>query len=77
MVGVDDIYIDSIFNGVRADYDGGFSELEEMNGMIAACRGDLGTGCPVNPNIGPNYTLQQCIADCSACSTAIVAEVYR
>lgn len=76
-VGFDDVYTDFVFDVVLADQEAGYSEVEEINSAIAGCRGDFGDGYSTNPYVGPDYTVQQCILDCSACLTAVISEVYR
>lgn len=75
-VGATDDLINFTFTLVRADRDAGFTAYAEIIGGIGGCSGDYGGGCPTNPNVGFGYTLQECILDCSVCSTVIVEEVY-
>lgn len=78
-LGFDDIIVDFGINIAEANKEAGFSELQSINNEISGCRGEseFGGGCPVNPNIGPDFTIQQCILNCSSCFIAIIAEVYR
>lgn len=75
--GYNDVAIDFIYNVASADRDAGFTESEAISDAVAGCRGDFGGGCTENPNIGPSFTLQECIFGCSACIAAVAADVWR
>lgn len=77
LLGFDDLTIDFAFRLARADRDAEFTEVESINDAMAGCRGDFGGGCPTNPNLDETFTLQDCVLNCSACMTAVFAEVYR
>ena len=74
--GFQDATIDIFFDVVRIDRDAGFTELEEANIAVPACRGDFGAGCPENPIVFDQASLNECILTCSGCFFAIVRTVY-
>jgi hypothetical protein len=77
-VGYDDLTIDMLFEMASVERAAGTTEQQAILSYMAGCRGEppFGGGCPANPNIGPDFTLQQCILDCTVCGTAVIREVY-
>ena len=74
--GFDELSIDSAFDATRINRDAGFTELEHVLSALADCEGVRGFGCPQNPNIGPDFTVEQCIVQCVSCAEAVAREVY-
>ncbi len=68
--------VETFITAARIDRDFGFSEFQEITALFGACAGDFGAGCPTDPNIGPDYTVGQCINECNACSAAVIRAVY-
>ncbi len=77
-IGFPETITQSLIMSAREDREFGFSFNEVLNDGFDGCAGEgiHEGGCSTNPNLGPDFTEQQCVAGCITCLSAVINQVY-